>query len=304
MKIFHHNDLDGYGSAAVIAYHRKATTDVELTEENFLCLEHHPQKDFEKIRTVKPGETAYFVDYSFSENTLPWLQMVMERTKDLIWIDHHQTSVDLMKLHPELEEIRGVRYVGISGAALSYMWINDFEINEQSLQEKVPYFLQLIDDHDCWKQKKTPVSDYFMLGMKASMRDLCGEYSIWNIIFSECMSPIQAGSIVTTTIAQGDAIKKYLDAFYAELREEYGYESELEGVPCFVVNTEGNSWVFGDLINKYPMVAIYTFDGEYYRVSLYSQGKVDCSKIAEKYGGGGHVSASGFSCTTFPFPKK
>jgi nanoRNase/pAp phosphatase (c-di-AMP/oligoRNAs hydrolase) len=36
-----------------------------------------------------------------------------------------------------------------------------------------------------------------------------------------------------------------------------------------------------------------------YKVSLFENGhdEVDCAKIAEKFGGGGHKGAAGFSCT-------
>lgn len=61
--------------------------------------------------------------------------------------------------------------------------------------------------------------------------------------------------------------------------------------------------MFGDLMEKYPLCALFTFDGEMYTVSLYSEGQQDCSVIAAAHGGGGHPGASGFRCKELPFKK-
>lgn len=41
-------------------------------------------------------------------------------------------------------------------------------------------------------------------------------------------------------------------------------------------------------------VLVYPIDNNNYKVSMRTQGKVDCSKIAREFGGGGHIRASGF----------
>ena len=49
---------------------------------------------------------------------------------------------------------------------------------------------------------------------------------------------------------------------------------------------------------------VWAFNGEKYSYTLYSNDKnVDCSKIAEKYGGGGGRGASGFSSNELLFKK-
>ena len=59
---------------------------------------------------------------------------------------------------------------------------------------------------------------------------------------------------------------------------------------------KSNSLIFGeDIYNTYPICVVFAYDGEYYEYTLYSSDKnVDCSKIAEKFGGGGHKGAAGF----------
>lgn len=71
-----------------------------------------------------------------------------------------------------------------------------------------------------------------------------------------------------------------------------------------VVNRRCDSLIFGDLIKNYPIVAIWVFDGEKYKYSIYSdKSDIDCSKIAERYGGGGHKGASGFVSEKMIFNK-
>jgi nanoRNase/pAp phosphatase (c-di-AMP/oligoRNAs hydrolase) len=52
----------------------------------------------------------------------------------------------------------------------------------------------------------------------------------------------------------------------------------------------------------YPVCIAYVHDGEKFTVSLYST-TVDVSKIAKKFGGGGHKGAAGFTCDKLPFER-
>lgn len=91
---------------------------------------------------------------------------------------------------------------------------------------------------------------------------------------------------------------------YEQYRKAYAYESRIDGVKCLVVNRRCNSLIFGNLIKDYPIVAIWVFDGEKYKYSIYSdKPDVNCSKIAERYGGGGHKGASGFVSEKMIFNK-
>ena len=70
-----------------------------------------------------------------------------------------------------------------------------------------------------------------------------------------------------------------------------------------VVNRSCNSLIFGDLYNKYPLVATFVFDGKKYKYSIYSNDRsVKCNEIAAKFGGGGHAGAAGFISDKLEFP--
>lgn len=295
VKIFHHNDLDGYAAAAAVFYERYEGVYDPIIQ--FIELSHE-STDKEKIETVEEGDIVWLVDYSFSESTLPNLKYILKKANKVYWIDHHNTSIKLVKMYPELVQIDGLVLEGISGAALTYMYING--IKPENYEDEVPYFLKIISDYDCW-QKKYSQSDFFALGMKVTdMRNISS--TTYSSLFKD--KSMSKSTTVDTIVERGLTIRKYLNEEYKFIREHYGYEAIIEDYKCFCVNNEGNSWVFGDLISQYPICILFSFNGESYMVSLYSDDPdVDCSKIAEKFGGGGHRGAAGFTCTALPFKK-
>ena len=62
--------------------------------------------------------------------------------------------------------------------------------------------------------------------------------------------------------------------------------------------------MFGEKYSEYPLVMVWVFDGTQYVYSIFSGNlEIDCSKIAESYGGGGHKGAAGFSSKDLLFRK-
>ena len=296
MKIFHHNDLDGKSSAFIANYFTVETTNPDV----FVELSHDREGDSKKLSDIDEGERVIIVDYSFGEDTLNDLKGILKKTTNVTWIDHHKTSIELISHYPELNKIPGYRKEGYSGAALAYMYYSNPASNEDwdTRFKQLPYWVQLISDYDCWK-KQFRDSDYFKMGM-----DTIG-YEPLDPIWHELIKvkSTVSSDLILSIISKGEIVKGYIDQNNKYLRETYGYESSIDGIKAFVVNSEGNSWVFGDLIKQYPIVALWTFDGEKYNYSIYSDGQVDCSKIAANHGGGGHPGASGFQSTELVFKK-
>ena len=53
--------------------------------------------------------------------------------------------------------------------------------------------------------------------------------------------------------------------------------------------------MFGKKYYEYPLVVNFAYNGKGFSYSLFSSNpEVDCSKIAETFGGGGHKGAAGF----------
>ena len=83
MKCFYHNDMDGHAAAAIVAKETK-----NYKEENFIEIDYVSPIP---IEIIEEGETVYFVDYSFDEANLDYLNKMIEKKCNIIWIDHHKT---------------------------------------------------------------------------------------------------------------------------------------------------------------------------------------------------------------------
>ena len=99
--VFHHNDIDGHASAALVrlAHTGKEFSFVEC-DYSFSLIPF--------IQEIQQDDMVYVVDYSFKENTLHELKALMHATDNLVWIDHHVCSVQLVEQHLELVSVKGV----------------------------------------------------------------------------------------------------------------------------------------------------------------------------------------------------
>lgn len=278
MKCYYHNDIDGKCAGSVVA--RKTGN---YNPSDYIMYDYSTPLNFD---AVEEGETVYFVDLSFSVNTVDKLKELVETKKcNLIWCDHHQSSMEVMKNNPEYKAIKGIRRNGISGAALTYMYLYECEY------EEIPTFIRLVSDFDCWLFKMEHTLE-FKYAIEAKDHDALD--IIWNKLMRDNASIMK--TYLNKLFDKGKIISKYVKKEYEEYRKKYAYESRIDNYKCLVVNRSCNSLIFGNLIKEYPIVAIWAFDGEQYKYSIYSdKPEVDCSKIAEKFGGGGHKGASGFT---------
>lgn len=288
MKCYYHNDHDGRCAGAIVAH---ATSN--YNKEDFFEVDYTMELPLD---TVEDGETVLFVDYSFKENTFHVLEDLLKRGCEVIWIDHHTSSIRLCETNDIERNILGVRLEGISGAALTWMYLYNCEF------EDIPYFVKLISDYDCWQYKYDPDTTHFKLGIETVDFDALDE--VWKDLIICDTYYTTYRDHYGSYIDIGETIKTYIDKQNTYYREHFAYESEVGGYKCLVVNQKTNSWVFGEKYNEYPIVMVWVFDGEKYTYSIFSGDKnVDCCKIAESYGGGGHRSAAGFSSSEMLFRK-
>jgi len=282
MKVFYHSDLDGRASAAVIAAFINNYDKDDYFEVAYI--------DSLPLDKISDGESVFFVDYSFKKDTVWVLQNLLEKNCDIIWIDHHTSSIELEKSMPELKEIKGIRSDEYSGAVLTQMYIHNWEYND------CDYFIKLVDDYDCWKYNLEPYTTFFKLGLDTYKYDALDK--VWVDLLDEDFDTWKS------IMDKGGIIKGYVDEDNVQYRDSFAYESEICGNKCLVVNKRSNSWIFGDKYNDYPLVMVWVFNGEFYSYSIFSSNAdIDCSKIAESYGGGGHKGAAGFKSTELLFKK-
>lgn len=284
MKCFYHNDLDGRCAGSIVAQYRN-----NYNKDDFFEVDYVMELPIDKVEDY---EEVWFVDYSFKENTL-WVldRLVYEKHCHVIWIDHHTSSLNLEKNDKFAETIAGIRKDGISGAALTYMYCYNKEF------DNIPYYVKLVSDYDCWQYKYEPDTTFFKIGMETVDFDALDE--VWINLSDDDNS-----DYINLVKNVGGTIKGFIDNDNTYYREHFAYESEIAGYKCLVINKKTNSWVFGEKYSEYPLVMVWVFDGSKFTYSIFSSNKeIDCSKIAESYGGGGHKGTAGFSSIELLFKK-
>ena len=299
MKCFYHNDMDGRCAGAIVARHEIThNEDFRINKKDFYEVDYLIDLT-PYLKKIECGEKVYFVDYSFTEKTKWVLDLLMNKDCDIIWCDHHKSSLELIEKFPDLKYINGIRDDNYSGALNTYWYLylrNEYFVNNKDFLDRIPMFIRYVDDYDCWKFNLGEKTTYFKLGIETVNYDALDK--IWNNfnIFPETL-----GIILTT----GKAIKQYVDMDNKQYRNQYAYESIIGGYKALIVNRKTNSWIFGEKIKEYPIVCVWAFNGNDFSYSVFSEDKsVDCSKIAESYGGGGHKGAAGFSSKELLFKAK
>lgn len=287
MKCFYHNDLDGRCAGAIVAHFTKHKHPDDYFEVDY--------KNPLPVQSVDKCEVVFIVDYSFTEQTINQLEYLINKLHcQIIWIDHHESSVRLQNTpqYSWLKDIKGKRDTNVCGAALTYKWF-------KGKNSELPKFLQYVNDYDCWIYKFGDTTNWFKLGMDIlPYKALDG---VWEQLLE---NNNHSKNVLDKILDFGATIKDYIDIDNRTYLDNYGYESEIAGLSCLVINKRTNSWVFGDKINNYPIVMVWVFDGEKYQYSIYSNDdSVNCSEIAERYGGGGHKGAAGFISDRMMFPK-
>ena len=313
--IIHHNDRDGIVSAAIItaALHREETAsnemEIEYSEQNYT----KPLSAVIAPEEAKKYTRVYLVDYSLSTSKdISWAKDMIKYTC-FIWIDHHATSINAETGNTILKNVSGIRVDGISAAALCWMYthkpISDLTVLKTHYKShinkvdaltflsnrSVPRLIRLVHQYDIWDHSKVDMYPiYFNYGNQHDLE--------WWIELLENHTISYLDSVAVDSIDTGKAKYPEIVERNEQFCKDHGFETTLrvdgKNYSVFAVNRgSGNSLLFGDIINKYDIVSVFSYVGPdcCYRYSIYSrEDGVDVEQIAKYFGGGGHKHAAGF----------
>lgn len=162
-------------------------------------------------------------------------------------------------------------------------------------KKKMPKLFRYIEDLDFWRFRLPFINE-----MKCYINSKDLNFREWDALVREVESPIG----FKRCILAGRAILGYEASGVKDIVEQ-GDVVLFEGRKILAVNSSFKrltSEVGGIFLKLRPPVALVWYEKHgVINVSLRGNGKVDVSKIAVKYGGGGHKNAAGFS---FPADKK
>lgn len=282
MLCIHHNDLDGHCAGAIVKKYVEKTFP-HYTKLRFMEID-YAYDDYEKkaLDFVKqhPSTIMWIVDFHFSAEVM---KEMIKYVAEIYVFDHHKSSAPKIVQYPKKVICHCDFESKLAGCEL--VWEYLFR------QSAVPLAVILIGDRDKWAWKHGQNTAQFTEGLHLYSNYPCDD--VWKDLLHD------NAHVYTDTILeimhQGKICLQYRDCKFKVFREAWGYEAMLDGHLCYVINImyqDAISEMFGEKIDEYDICAATVYKNGLWKISFRSN-KVDVSKIAQKFGGGGHAGAAG-----------
>ena len=262
----YHADLDGWGSAYSL-WKALKDTDVLL----FIEVQYGQEPPYEALRAFGPDQ-VYVVDFSYKAEVLTHF---LDEFPNTFTIDHHATSYeDLWKAYSGREAGWWHHDVNFSGCVLT--WQHFFP------EEEIPEILLYVQDRDLWKFELENSKE-----INAFIASLPKDFEEWDQFYTP--EAYDAGRAIIR-LQEKEIERRLKDVRMVEIAGHM--------VPC-VNASENISELGAAMCEAYPDAPFsmsYCDRGDGKRsYSLRSRNGFDVSVVAEKWNGGGHLAASGFS---------
>lgn len=215
------------------------------------------------------GKEVYTVDYAFPKEIT---KRLIKNNKRVTAIDHHVSNKSVVAL--TYKPLYALRH---SGAMLTWEYFHP--------KIRPPLYLKYIEDADLWKLKMphakefVAVRPFFPKNIK-SANAFVGKFeraSFRKKFFSDGKLLLEYQRILSYDILKNK-----------ELVKIYGKRALAVNSPIFTDELAALMY------KKEPVAIVWHDKKNSKKISLRSDGSVDVSKIAAKYGGGGHKRAAAF----------
>jgi oligoribonuclease NrnB/cAMP/cGMP phosphodiesterase (DHH superfamily) len=270
--VYHSKDLDGWTSAAIV---KLRYPDAELIGWTY----GQPKP------TIKEHEPVIMVDICFSMKEMS--NIAQKADWRLTWIDHHISQIkEYRNFIGDGETFMNIFLPkeGENVAACELTWRCLYP------DTLMPEAIRLIGRYDCFGHKGTDEEQrvlFFQYAARAKVTNPEEAAEFLDMPFDKLLEMILRGKV----------IYKYL---CVEAKQKYAqkFDIDFDGYKFACINAERfNPVNFGIDYHKegYDGFACFWFENGQWIYSLYNDnGKVDCSEICKKRGGGGHRGAAGF----------
>lgn len=263
--VYHHDDADGKLSAKIVQYFYPRSEvifrEVNYNEENI------------NYEEVENADVVYMVDFT-SDNMIEFAKKTGTK---LVWIDHHKTAkerfADLWN-----SPIKGLRSLDKAGCALTWECFSD---------RQAPNIVDYIADRDMWKFEWGNTKPF---------------YEGFNLLITDMDDDLWVELLVGDQCAEGECIGLGEVLLKRQLKRteqlfENGIDVSFHGYRARQCNTTSYFSELGEYIYskpEYDIAVMWQVVKDRIVFSLRSN-TVDCAKIAQEHGGGGHLGAAGFS---------
>jgi oligoribonuclease NrnB/cAMP/cGMP phosphodiesterase (DHH superfamily) len=247
-----------------------------------------------KIKSDDAAQTEIWItDLSWnSPDTGAHLTELSDRGARIYWIDHHRTAVSRAD-SPEFKVPFTAKVLSeeFSAARLTFNFLKRMardnpDRNHDGFEAFQPFVL-IADDHDRWIHKIPESSDWALavqtLGGIASYREIL-----------KLREPRMSRKLRSAFESGRDAMRRSLELANATLVDrKLDNGITVRTACCFGYSSE----VASHLYRNQTRMVVALFDLRSQGVSLRRSADcdVDLSLLAQHYGGGGHVAASGFA---------
>lgn len=264
---FHANCTDGAAAAAVL---RKKYPDIKT----------FPVNHGEKIHHRYKNKILYIVDFSFPAKLM---EKFKEEALEVHWYDHHITAT------PIQEEL-GWGTIDLKESGASLTWKQEFP------EDPMPKIIEYVRDKDLYEWK-LPDSREISMFLK-NQNDITDPRSDnWG----KFLKGISSNSWKKMIEEGRRGLKQQESTILQGLKS--AFPIEFHGHKGLAVNWNLEASDMGEYIYKkkgYDIALMFYYTGKEWVFSLRSN-KVDVSKIALEYGGGGHPGAAGFRQSSIDF---
>jgi oligoribonuclease NrnB/cAMP/cGMP phosphodiesterase (DHH superfamily) len=288
--IYHSRDLDGLCSAAIVK--------LKYPEASLIGYDYK-----QPLPIIADNEDIFMVDISFPIDDMIKLR---KRSKSLTWIDHHRSSIKEWRERyekdtqtkppagklvpcPTIQTITAM--TGSNFAACELVWQFIYP------EKRIPQVVELLGRYDIHDKNKYDWENIvlpFQYGIRAEW------HSISNLIFliTKSLDKKEESEIINGILITGSLILKYVRQ-EDEKEAKKSFEVEIDGYKAICINRgRFNSDLFRTVIKlEHQIMLDFQYNGKekLWVFRIFSNSKsIDCSKIAEKYGGGGHKGSAEF----------
>lgn len=221
-----------------------------------------------------------FVDIAPPNVSVPELAEVAER---IVVLDHHVTARARLENDPQIERaLAGGGHtihfdLEHSGAMLAWQYFHP--------DEPPPPILQYVEDQDLWNWKLPRTEE-----VNAALGSYSRDFETWDELAARSIDELadEGVSIVRTQTREVERALHDVHPVALGTERIEGINSTYQRAPIghelAKRATFGKAWGI-----------VYRLRGDHIDATLYSIGDLDVASVAERYGGGGHRNAAGFS---------
>lgn len=258
--IYHDKCYDGFGCAFIVYYYyKKFDKNIKFIPANY-----DREINIEELK----NKNILMCDFSFKYD---YLIKIIENASNFLILDHHKSSEKNLIEIPDQYKIFDS---SLSGIGLTWNYFFDNEL---------PSFLAYLQDRDLWNYNLPHTLEFITFFHQQIM-----DFSFWEQYLNQ-KNVYEAIKIGSQWLSYQQKIIDNIDYYYCINDFDKLYIVAYCNSPILKSDI-GNKLL--NEITDFSCIWHYQNDKTYYSLRS-TENKIDVSKIAEKYNGGGHRNASG-----------